>query len=117
MMTGSVIWVRDGKVKRMRLIDADKTVEDLKKNCIDCNSYGGIRCRSCWVDDARLVLEDALTIDAVPVVRCIACRYFKRKVDRVGFCVCGEVTGGRPMMRVGEDFCSYGERMDGDADE
>lgn len=59
----------------MRLIDADKTIEDLKKNCIDCNSYDGIRCRSCWVDDARLVLEDALDIDAVPVVRCKDCKH------------------------------------------
>ena len=47
-------------------------------------------------DDA---LQDALTIDAVPVVRCRDCRKFK--------------TYGCRMVASGyDDFCSYGERKD-----
>lgn len=49
-------------------------------------------------DDA---LQDASTIDAVPVVRCRDCRKFK--------------TYGCRMVASGyDDFCSYGGRKDGD---
>ena len=48
-------------------------------------------------DDA---LQDALTIDAVPVVRCRDCQKFK--------------TYGCRMVASGyDDFCSYGKRKDG----
>lgn len=50
--------------------------------------------------------------DFVEVVRCKDCRYFNQKVPCGGFCICGEVTGGIPRVRVNEDFCSYGERRD-----
>lgn len=60
-------------------------------------------------------VEFAPIIEAEQVVHCMVCRHFKRKVKDVGFCVCGEVTGGRPMMRVGKDFCSYGMRMKGES--
>ena len=49
-----------------------------------------------WYD-----IEAAPTVDAVPVVRCRDCRKFK--------------TYGCRMVASGyDDFCSYGERKEGD---
>lgn len=53
----------------MRLIDADARIAEIKKAyCTGCENYGGIRCRSCWVDDAIGLFEDAPTVDAMEVV-------------------------------------------------
>lgn len=45
-------------------------------------------------------LQDTPTVDAVPVVRCKDCRYFKMYKCRMGY-------------SSHDDFCSYGERKDG----
>ena len=60
-----------------RLIDADKRIAENKKlYCDGCNNYGGAKCRACWVDDAMCLIDDAPTVDAVPVVRCRDCKWF-----------------------------------------
>ena len=51
-------------------------------------------------DDA---LQDAQTVDAVPVVRCKDCTHLYGKLCTV----CGL------LPRKPDDFCSYGERKDG----
>lgn len=95
-----------------RYIDADKAVEDARLSyCKDCNSYNGIRCRSCGFDDAMDYIEDAPTADVVEVVRCKDCVYWES--------VCGRTTGKCESPRNGLfyeytdnlDFCSYGERQ------
>lgn len=49
------------------------------------------------------LIADTPTVDAVPVVRCRDCRKFK--------------TYGCRMVASGyDDFCSYGERKDGETD-
>lgn len=82
----------------MRLIDADALHRKVK---METNPYGkptidydsGVKVLK-WIDKA-------LTLDAVPVVRCRDCRKFK--------------TYGCRMVASGyDDFCSYGERKDGD---
>ena len=95
-----------------RLIDADKRIEEIKKiYCDGCDNYGGCKCRACWVDDAMCLIDDATTVDAVEVVRCRDCKHYeihKPKVlencERNGYII--------PMKP--DDFCSYGERKDGD---
>ena len=73
----------------MRLIDADK----LEKQ----EYWGNERCFD-YVDAEDI--DNAPTVDAVPVVRCRDCRKFK--------------TYGCRMVASGyDDFCSYGERKDG----
>ena len=53
--------------------------------------------------EADRVIRQMPTVDAVPVVRCRDCRKFK--------------TYGCRMVASGyDDFCSYGERKDGDED-
>lgn len=90
----------------MRLIDADALLDRIP------NLYER-REVSRWVDEAP-------TVDAVPVVRCAVCRYFLCNMRGDGTlpngvdefeCVLGR--GGYDPM----DFCSEGERKDGDHEE
>ena len=75
----------------MRLIDADKLDWWYKGRPI------------------RRVIDEAPTIDAVPVVRCKDCIYWKKRtVNEKGFIICS----ASGMEIHTEDFCSYGERKD-----
>ena len=93
-----------------RLIDADKRISEIKKQyCTDCENYGGVKCRACWVDDAMCLIDDATTADAVEVVRCRECKYHEdTSVTEYEHCCLLSKT-----VRY-NDFCSYGERKDGD---
>ena len=73
----------------MRLIDADKLERQ--------EYWGNERCFE-YVDAEDI--DNAPTVDAVPVVRCKDCRKFKTYSCRM-------VASGY------DDFCSYGERKDG----
>ena len=73
----------------MRMIDADFA-------CKGCIRYGtSLSCEEC-------VVNDAPTVDAVPVVRCRECKH-------LGFC--GDATNLEVMGFYG--YCSRGERKDG----
>ena len=55
-----------------RLIDADALLKDNESYlCKPCkekgHDYHGVACRACWVDDMRIAIEDAPTVDAVEV--------------------------------------------------
>ena len=87
-----------------RLIDANKL--------IDFIDVGHLRQPGelCWseLDVANLLLH-APTVDAVPVVRCRECKYHKdTSVKEHAHC---SLTGYTVEC---DDFCSYGERKDGD---
>ena len=94
-----------------RLIDADKRVEEIKKQyCDGCYNYGGVRCRACLVDDAMCLIDDAPTVDAVEVVRCRDCKHCDPENHH-----CDHYMGTvAPLRRKPDDFCSYGERKEGD---
>ena len=84
----------------MRLIDGDKLERQ--------EYWGNERCFE-YVDAEGI--DNAPTVDAVPVVRCRDCKHYeihKPKVlencERNGYII--------PMKP--DDFCSYGERKDGD---
>ena len=55
-------------------------------------------------------IESAPTVDAVPVVRCAQCKHFKRNLENDTYC--SSVNGLTDPQE--DDFCSYGERKDGD---
>lgn len=78
------------KGKTMRLIDADALLDEaMDRYCKECEKRKGIKngkwriiyeigeapCRACEVDDMKAELEDAPTIDAVPVIRCKECKH------------------------------------------
>lgn len=63
-------------------------------------------------------IDDAPTVDAVPVVRCGECKHWRKKdfqagndVDHMEF---GGLCPNSRFARYESDFCSYGERRDSD---
>ena len=59
-----------------------------------------------WLSE-EFEIEDGLTVDAVPVVRCKDCRW--RGIEECAMfyrCECGE----QHTWETDNDFCSYGER-------
>lgn len=76
----------------MRLIDADALIDVLTQRCCkNCDKRMGTKngkrrmiyeigeapCRACYVDDVKMELNEAPTIDAERVVRCKDCRYYR----------------------------------------
>lgn len=58
-----------------RYIEEDAFVEFVKKHfCNGCDSYGGVKCRSCSVDDAMSMVESAPTAEVVAKVELDAMR-------------------------------------------
>ena len=86
-----------------RLIDADRALEIVHDQGIaHPNAYH-------LTNYATLVLREAPTVDAVEVVRCRECKYHEdTSVTEYEHCCLLSKT-----VRY-NDFCSYGERKDGD---
>lgn len=65
------------------------------------------------------MIEKAPTIDAVPVVRCRECKHWKPSGSKAGNSISDmEYIGGcefSKYCRRESDFCSYGERKEGQA--
>lgn len=85
----------------MRLIDADVLKEDLTR------FYDG------EVVSRRLIDEQP-TVDAIEVVRCRDCLYWQKSSLFRGHTVCRYVLDCSVVRRE-DDFCSRGERKDGEA--
>ena len=90
----------------MRPIDADTVIERLNKVCVT-DDYLFMALKQ-GVDHATAVINEAPTIDAVPVVHCKDCKEWQRHCGFVdspnGHCSHLEITTN------GYDYCSYGER-------
>ena len=84
----------------MRLIDADDLIKELKQIV---NTEQIFKSFTTWgnaYEDCMTMLDEAPTVDAVPVVRCKECQEMIEK----GWCS----LHGTPMNI--NDFCSYGEK-------
>ena len=93
----------------MRLIDADWVLEHTKPYELsdeDWSVTGGTAIR--LIHNA---IDNAPTIDAVPVVRCRECKH--RGTDDCIFHIKGEPADEELLLKLDNDFCSYGERKDG----
>ena len=93
-----------------RLIDADKLLEIYKKwipQLLSKEDEGDRR----GVETCVSVLEDMQTVDSVPVVRCRECKH----CDPENYHCDHPMGTAAPLKRKPDDFCSYGERMDGDS--
>lgn len=64
---------------------------------------------------ARKLIEEAPAADVVPVVRCVNCVHFGS--EAVAFDAFAPFCLKHMMSVFPDDFCSYGERKDGDSDE
>lgn len=90
----------------MRLIDADALgVGRCSKDILPAAYCAG------WNGLIELI-EKAPTIDAVPVVRCKDCKFGDWDSEPNDAMVCMRTKDG--FWRSGNDFCSFGERKDGD---
>ena len=90
-----------------RFIDADRALEIVyERGIAHPNAYH-------LTNYAMLVLQEAPTVDVVPVVRCRDCigRSTWYNDAEYGCAVCG-MSGMYPKSEDG--FCSYGIRKDGD---
>ena len=96
-----------------RLIDADKLIVKLHQD--QPMDWTGSDAEVQELNDWKLfrnMVDNAPTVDAVPVVRCRDCKHWHK--DTV---FCGYMSYGEASERVNwyaDDFCSYGERKDGD---
>ena len=63
------------------------------------------------IENVITTLSEIPTIDAVPVVRCKNCKYYKEEngFHNIKFMVCTLSISNHPMRKEG-DFCSRGER-------
>lgn len=89
----------------MRLIDADRAMEIVRDQGIaHPNAYH-------LTNYAMLILREAPTVDAVEVVRCWECKH--RGTDDCIFHTNGEPADEELLLKLDNDFCSYGKRKEG----
>ena len=93
----------------MRLIDADAMKRVYQE--VLCSHVACIDC-SFFMDDKycrfETMLSEAPTINAIPVVRCRECKH--RGTDDCIFHIKGEPADEELLLKLDNDFCSYGER-------
>ena len=90
----------------MRLIDADRLSEAIYDNVPAPYEDASWAKENCLAE-----IEAAQTVDAVPVVRCRECKY--RGTDDCIFHIKGELADEELLLKLDNDFCSYGERKEG----
>lgn len=93
----------------MRLIDADALLDEY---CGNCHNIDRKICGDDPICGVAMIIKCESTVeDAVVVVKCKDCKFYNdAEVNKRGFLVC-PVSG----MDITEyDYCSYGERKEGD---
>ena len=99
----------------MRLIDADRLNKPIyaeEDNITGSGmSYDEICGYNDGIDIAWNKIDQAPTIDAVPVVRCKDCKFGDWDSEPNDAMVCMRTKDG--FWRSGNDFCSFGERKEG----
>ena len=83
----------------MRLIDADEAIINFGFEWDDIPPTR---------EEFVRFLKKQPTVDAVPVVRCRECKY--RGTDDCIFHIKGEPADEELLLKLDNDFCSYGER-------
>ena len=97
-----------------RLIDADVAIENIEEwlNCVGTALIGkGLS----YTGELMGCIEDAPTVDAVPVVRCRECKYLNVLNRKELYAHCPKTnTVFLPFeLDTREHFCSLGERKEG----
>ena len=99
----------------MRLIDADRLNKPIyaeEDNITGSGmSYDEICGYNDGIDIAWNKIDQAPTIDAVPVVRCRDCKFGDWDSEPDDAMVCMRTKDG--FWRSGNDFCSFGEQKEG----
>jgi hypothetical protein len=91
-------------MSEQRLVDAvalSERLKDLDEWCRDLRKPG--------IEQARCIVQEAPTIDAVQVVRCKQCKFWKNDGKHItGLCLHSNVGG----LKLDTDYCSYGTQKD-----
>ena len=100
-------------IDREALLSFEKMDADL---CATCGEHH-------TAEDVIMMIKTAPTVDAVPVVRCRECKHFRHygktslfingKNIKAGWCQ-RRIRYDEEYRMTADDFCSYGERKDGD---
>ena len=90
----------------MKLIDADRLSEAIYDNVPAPYEDASWAKENCLAE-----IEAAQTVDAVLVVRCRECKH--RGTDDCIFHIKGEPADEELLLKLDNDFCSYGERKEG----
>ena len=94
--------VREKSSNGKRLIDANALISYID----ECSQESRFRV---YYGYAKSFIDDAPTVDAVPVVRCRECNH----CDPENYHCDHPMSTAAPLRRKPDDFCSYGERKDG----
>ena len=86
----------------MRLIDANALISYID----ECSQESRFRVHYGY---AKSFIDNAPTVDAVPVVRCRECKH----CDPENYHCDHPMGTAAPLKRKPDDFCSYGERKGG----
>ena len=105
----------------MAYIEQDTLMRRIKEiHCAECDSYHGVRCRACWVDDTLDYIDSEPAADVAPVRHGHwimgtgenGLQRGHRKCSR-----CGEIVKYRYSLYGAHNFCNYcGCLMDGGAE-
>ena len=106
-----------------RLIDANALLLKLKKSHdLFVDAWEGFsnlpeedKARVDEISNCIADVFNAPTVDAVEVVRCRDCKH--RGTDDCIFHIKGEPADEELLRKLDNDFCSYGERKDGDGND
>ena len=100
-------------INREALLSFEKMDADF---CATCGEHH-------TAEDVIMMIKTAPTVDAVPVVRCRECKHFRHygktslfingKNIKAGWCQ-RRIRYDEEYRMTADDFCSYGERKDGD---
>ena len=88
-------------INREALLSFEKMDADL---CASCGEHHTAK-------DVIMMIKTSPTVDAVPVVRCRECKH--RGTDDCIFHIKGEPADEELLLKLDNDFCSYGERKEG----
>ena len=95
-----------------RLIDADALLNEFLKRYTERERNRNLVFAACEIkQDFADMISDFPTVDAVEVVRCRECKH--RGTDDCIFHIKGEPADEELLRKLGNDFCSYGERKEG----
>ena len=101
----------------MRLIDADALMDVIRQHEYRLATKQGSIDYGMFTLGIQQAVDEQQTIDAVPVVRCRECKYWKPSGSKAGNSFSDmEYIGGCEFTnyyRTESDFCSYGERKEG----
>lgn len=101
----------------MRLIDADALMDVIRQHEYRLATKQGSIDYGMFTLGIQQAVDEQPTVDAVPVVRCKDCKYYKESRVLAPNKFCFRLNHPTEPRKIGynfgdDDFCSYGERRD-----